>query len=156
MEMKTDRFQSWHIECGTLTASSFRILNSSPGTLSPPPVLFVVMLPKAHVTSFSRMSEKSGEWKIRREEKQEKRVMRVEEILLSIRVCHLFLVGETQRKKRINTDKEWVVVLRRKASWVQSILYDSERHLYSLTMAENEGINGDRIWTGNKRSPKRS
>ena len=60
--MKTDLFQScghcwvfqvcWHIECSSFTASSFRIWNSSTGILSPPLALFVVMLPKAHLTSF--------------------------------------------------------------------------------------------------------
>ena len=64
--MKTDLFQScghywvfqicWHIECSTLTASSFRIWNSSAEILSPPRALFTVMLPKAHLTSHSRMS----------------------------------------------------------------------------------------------------
>ena len=61
--MKTDLFQScdhcwvfqicWHIECSTFTASSFRIWNSSTGIPSPPLALFVVMLPKAHLTSHS-------------------------------------------------------------------------------------------------------
>ena len=37
-------------------ASSFRIWNSSPGIPSPPLVLFIVMLPIAHLTSHSRMS----------------------------------------------------------------------------------------------------
>ena len=56
--MKTDLFQScghcWvfqicrHIECSTLTGSSFRIWNSL--------ALFIVMLPKAHLTSHSKMS----------------------------------------------------------------------------------------------------
>ena len=46
----------WHIECSTLTASSFRILNSSAGIPSPPLALLVVMLPKAHLTLHSRMS----------------------------------------------------------------------------------------------------
>jgi len=46
----------WHIECSTVTASSFRIWNSSTGIPSPPLALFVVMLPKAHLTSNSRMS----------------------------------------------------------------------------------------------------
>ena len=46
----------WHIECSTLTASSFRIWNSSAGIPSPPLALFVVMLSKAHLTSHSRMS----------------------------------------------------------------------------------------------------
>ena len=67
--MKTDLFQScghcwvfqicWHIECSTLTASSFRIWNSSTGILSSPLALFVVILPQAHLTSHSRMS---GSW----------------------------------------------------------------------------------------------
>ena len=38
------------------TASSFRIWNRSTGIPSPPPALFIVMLPKAHLTSHSRMS----------------------------------------------------------------------------------------------------
>ena len=64
--MKTDLFQScghccifqicWHIECSNFTASSFRMWNSSAGILSPPVNLFIVMLPKAHLTSDSRMS----------------------------------------------------------------------------------------------------
>ena len=64
--MKMDLFQScghcwvfqmcWHIECSTFTASSFRIWNSSTGIPSPPLALFIVILPKAHLTSHSRMS----------------------------------------------------------------------------------------------------
>ena len=64
--MKTDLFQScgpcsvfqicWHIECSTLTASSFRILSSSAAITSPLLAMFVEMLPKAHLTSHSRMS----------------------------------------------------------------------------------------------------
>ena len=46
----------WHIDCSTLTASSFRILNSSAGILSLPPSLFAVMFPKTHLTSHSRIS----------------------------------------------------------------------------------------------------
>ena len=46
----------WHIECSPFIASSFRIWNSSPGIPSPPLALFIVMLPKAHLTSHSRMS----------------------------------------------------------------------------------------------------
>ena len=63
--MKTDLFQScghcwifqicWHIECSTFTASSFRIWNNSTGNPSPPLGLFIVMLPKAHVTSHSKL-----------------------------------------------------------------------------------------------------
>ena len=64
--IKTDLFQScvhcwvfqicWHIECSIFTAASFRIWNSSTGIPSPPLALFIVMLPKAHLTSHSRMS----------------------------------------------------------------------------------------------------
>ena len=64
--MKTDLFQAcvhcwvvqicWHIECSTCIASSLRIWNSSTGIPSPPLTLFVVMLPKAHLISHSRMS----------------------------------------------------------------------------------------------------
>ena len=64
--MKSDLFQScghwwvfqscWHTECSTFTASYFRIWNSSTGIPSPPLALFVVMLPKAQLTSHSRMS----------------------------------------------------------------------------------------------------
>ena len=46
----------WHIECSTFTASSFRIWNSSTGIPSHPLALFIVMLPKAHLTSHFRMS----------------------------------------------------------------------------------------------------
>ena len=63
--MKTDLFQtcghcwvfqsSWHVECRTVRASSFRIWNNSAGILSLPLALFKVMLPKAHSTSCSKM-----------------------------------------------------------------------------------------------------
>ena len=97
--MKTDLFQScghcwvsqtcWHIECSTFTASSFRIWNSSTGIPSPLLALFVVMLPKAHLTSHSRMSGSrwvitsswlSGSWR---------------SFLYSSSVysCHLFLIS---------------------------------------------------------------
>ena len=65
--MKADLFQScdhcwvfqicWHIECSTFTASSSRIWNSSTGISSLPLALFVVMLPKAHLTSHSRLCD---------------------------------------------------------------------------------------------------
>ena len=64
--MKTDLFQScdqcwvfqiwWHIKCSNLTASSFRIWNSSAGVLSPSLSLFLVMILKVHLTSHYRMS----------------------------------------------------------------------------------------------------
>ena len=97
--MNPDFFQScghcWvfqiccHIECSTFTASSFKIWNSSTGIPSPPLALFVVMLPKAHLTSHSRMSDSrcvitpswlSGSWRL---------------FLYSSSVCsyHLFLIS---------------------------------------------------------------
>ena len=64
--MKTDLFQfcgyccffqiCWHIKCSTFTASSFRVWNNSAGILSSLLALFIVMLPKAHLTSYSMMS----------------------------------------------------------------------------------------------------
>ena len=45
-----------HVEYSTFTASSFRIWNSSTGIPSSLLALLVVMLPKAHLTSHSRMS----------------------------------------------------------------------------------------------------
>ena len=98
IRMKTDLFQScghcwvfqicWHIECRTFTASSFRIWNSSTGIPSPPLALFVVMLPKAHLTSHSRMSGSrwvitlswlSGSWR--------------SFLYSSVYSCHLFLIS---------------------------------------------------------------
>ena len=46
----------WHIDWSTFTASFFMIWNSSAGIPSPPLALFMVMLPKIHLTSHSRMS----------------------------------------------------------------------------------------------------
>ena len=46
----------WHIECSTLTASSLRNWSSSAGIPSLPLALFVVILPKAHLSSHSRIS----------------------------------------------------------------------------------------------------
>ena len=70
--MKTDLFQScghgwvfqicWHIDRSTFTASSLKIWNSSIDIASPPLTLFMVVLPKAHLTSHSRMS--GSQWVI--------------------------------------------------------------------------------------------
>ena len=104
--MKTDLFLScgqcwvfqmcWHIECSTFTASFFRIWNSSTGIPSPLLALFVVMLPKAHLTSHSRMSGSrwvitplwlSGSWR---------------SFLYSTSVysCHLFLISSVSVRSR--------------------------------------------------------
>ena len=66
IRMKTDLFQScghcwvfqicWHVECSTLIASSFRIWNSSAEIPSPSLDLLTAVLPKAYLTSHSRMS----------------------------------------------------------------------------------------------------
>ena len=50
----------WYIECSSLTVSYFRIWNSAAGIISPPLALFVVMLPKVHLTSHSRVSGSRG------------------------------------------------------------------------------------------------
>ena len=97
--MKTVLFQScshcwvfqicWYIKCSTFTAPSFRIWNSSTGIPSPPLwTLFIVMLPKDHLTSHSRMSGSrlvikplwlSGSWK--------------SFLYSSVYSCHLFLIS---------------------------------------------------------------
>ena len=69
--MKTDLLQygycwvfqiCWHTECSTLTASSFRIWKSTAGFPSLPLALFVVIVPKVHLTSHFRMS--GSKWMI--------------------------------------------------------------------------------------------
>ena len=52
----TAEFSKFADIVSAFTASSFRIWNSSTGIPSSPPALFLVMLPKAHLTSHSRMS----------------------------------------------------------------------------------------------------
>ena len=52
-------FPNLHIECSAITASSFRIWNSSSGIPSLPLALFIMMLPKAHLNSHSRVSGSS-------------------------------------------------------------------------------------------------
>ena len=97
--METDPFQScdhywvfqicWHIECNNLAAASFKIWNRSAGIPSLPLALFVVMLPKAHLTSHSRMSGSgwvitpswlSGSWRYFLNS-------------YSVYSCHLFLIS---------------------------------------------------------------
>ena len=97
--MKPDFFQScghcrvfqigWHIECSTLTTSSFRIWKSSTEIPSPPLALFTVMLPKSYLTSQSKISVSrwvitplwlSGSW-------------RSFQYSFSVYSCHLFLIS---------------------------------------------------------------
>ena len=47
----------WHIGCTILMASSFRVLNSSTGIPSHPLAVVTAVLPKAHLTSHSRISD---------------------------------------------------------------------------------------------------
>ena len=68
----------WYIEYSTFTVSSFRIWNNLTGISSAPLALFLVMLPKAHLTSHSRMS--LGEWSHHHG-------------YLSHESCHLFLIS---------------------------------------------------------------
>ena len=79
----------WHVECNTLIAPSFKILNSSAGILSPPLALFLVMLPKAHLTSHSRMSGSrwvtTPLWLFK--------LLRPFFFSFSVYSCHLFLIS---------------------------------------------------------------
>ena len=100
--MKTDLFQScghcwvfqtcWHIECSTFTSSSFRTWNNSTEIPFPLVALFVVMLPKAHLTSDSRMF--GSRWVITRLWLSGS--LRFSFIFLcssSVYSCHLFLIS---------------------------------------------------------------
>ena len=82
----------WCTECSTFTASSFRMWNSSTGIPSPPLVLFVVRLPKVHLTSNFRMSGSrwvitpswlSGSWR--------------SVLYSSVYSCHLFLISSASQ-----------------------------------------------------------
>ena len=79
----------WHIEWSILTVSSFRIWNSSTGILSPSLVLFVIMLPKARLTSHSRMS--SSRWLTTPLCLSES--LRPFSYSSSVYSCHLFLIS---------------------------------------------------------------
>ena len=97
--MKMDLFQSrghcqvfqicWHIECTTFTASSLRIWNSSTGIPLLPLALFVVMLPKARLTSDSRMS--GSRWVITPSWLSESWISFF--YSSSVYSCHLFLIS---------------------------------------------------------------
>ena len=56
------RFLNRQVRWSGIPTLSFRIWNSSTGIPSPPLALFVVMLPKAHLTSHSRMSGSVRVW----------------------------------------------------------------------------------------------
>ena len=73
----------WHNECSILETSSFRILNSSSGIPSPP-----ALLPKAYLTSHSRMSD--SEWVITPLQLSKSRCFLYNYSLYSL---HLFLIS---------------------------------------------------------------
>ena len=101
--MKTDLFQPhdhcwvfqirWHIECSTFTASSFRTQNSPTAIPSPPLALFIVMLPKARLTSHSRMFD--SRWAITPSWLSES--WRSFLYSSSVYSCPLFLISSAQR-----------------------------------------------------------
>ena len=96
----TAEFSSfWHIECSTFTASSFRIWNSSTGIPSPPLALFVVMLPKAHLTSHSGMSGSRWVWVITSSLLSGS--WRSFLYSCSVNSCHLFLISLLSQLKEI-------------------------------------------------------
>ena len=74
----------------TLSASSFRIWNSSAGILSPLLALFIVMLPKVHLTSHSRMSGSSHLWSHHHGYPGHDRPFLYSSFLYS---CHFFLIS---------------------------------------------------------------
>ena len=96
--MKTDPFQScdhcwvfqigWYIECSPFTASSFKIWNNSPGIPSPPLALFLVMLPKTHLTSHFRKSGSTWVHTI-----MVIRVIKISFVQFFCYSCHLFLIS---------------------------------------------------------------
>ena len=81
------KFAGVFICCSTLTASSFRTWNSSTGIPSLPLALFLVMLPKAHLTSHCRMS--GSRWVIIWLSGSCKSFL----YSFSVYSCHLFLVS---------------------------------------------------------------
>jgi len=105
--MTTDLLQScghcwvfqicWHIECSTLTASSFRIWNSSTGIPSPPLALFIVMLHKAHLISHSRMS--GSRWVITPSWLSGS--LRSFLYISSVYSCHLFLLSSAPVRSKL-------------------------------------------------------
>ena len=81
----------WHIECSTLKASSFKIWNRSAGIPSLPLALFVVMLPKAHLTSHYRIY--GSRWLIT--SSWSSGLLRSFLYSSSVYYCHLFLISNS-------------------------------------------------------------
>ena len=83
----------WYNECSTLAAASFRIWNSSFEIQSPPLALFIVMLPKAHLTYISGYLA-LGEWS------QHRDYLGREDLFCTVLLC--ILATEITRKYNHN------------------------------------------------------
>ena len=90
------------LNCSSLTSSSFRIWNSSTGIPSPLLALFIVMLPKAHLTLHSRMSDHTIMyiW-----------VLKIFLYSSSVYSCHLFLISSASVRSVIVPIFAWDVPL---------------------------------------------
>ena len=107
IKMKTDSFQScghccifqicWHIKCSTVTASSFRIWNVSSWIPSPLLALLRVMIPKAHLTSHSKIS--GSRWGTTTSWLS--RSLRSFLYSTSLYYCHLFLVSSASGRSTL-------------------------------------------------------
>ena len=84
----------WYIECSTSTTSPFRIWNNSAGIPSPPVTLFIVMLPKAHLTSHFKKS--GSRWVTT--PSWSSRSLRFFIYSSSVYYCQLFLVSSDSRR----------------------------------------------------------
>ena len=159
--MKADLFQScghswvfqicWHFECSTFTASPIRIWNSSTGIPSPPLGFFVVMFPKAHLTSHSRMSGSrwvitplwlSGLW----------RSLFVQFYSSSVYSCHLFLVSSASVRSLpllsfIEPIFVWNVSLVSRIFLKRSLLFPILCHYISLSISTPTS-NQNGTWVG--------
>ena len=88
----------WYIECSTVTASSSSIWNSSAEIPSPPLTLFVVMLPKVHLTSHSRMPGF--------------RLVITLSWLFGLLFCHLFLISSAHVRSLLFPNIiKWVLIV---------------------------------------------
>ena len=77
-----------------LTASSYRVLNSTPGILSPPIAMFVIMFPRSHLISHSKVSDSRWVTTASRLAGSSKPIL----ISYSMYSCHLFLISSASVK----------------------------------------------------------
>ena len=112
----------WYIECSTLIAPPFRIWNSSAGIPPPPLALFIVMLPKVHLTSHSRISD--SRWVIT--PSWLSRTLSFCVCRSSVYSCHLFLISSASVTASILNCAHVCT------KWFSRYLQFSWRHLQSL------------------------